>query len=300
MSAARPVLQDGLKLYPEDGDIRDALARASAPSPTLDSKYWEAPLPVRAPTPPPAQPRETAPPSAPSTTPAPTGPTQTNAPASPISGIPIPPDVASRALLGSALEPDIAFRQFTPANFAKDKQPNEVRRAYIEVQLQRLLARAHAGKCREAMGAMETLGDEDKALPFTLYGFGAFTKAAHFQYYEGVIENLCGDDKAAKKSWGRITKTGNTFESPDDVFPYLALHSLGEAGWQEKIAAAILTVHGKAASGDRPDLTFMEGALQLAAGKRAEGEALLQKAVRSNEVMVQFLSLVAIHENAIK
>jgi hypothetical protein len=150
------------------------------------------------------------------------------------------------------------------------------------------------------MSAIETLGDEDQSLPFTIYGFGPFTKAVHFQYYLGVIENICGDEKAARKRWARLTKTSGTFESADDVFPFLALQSLGESGWQQKLAAAAQAVHAKAAAGDHPELQFIEGSLLIASGKAAEGDALLQKAVNATDPMVQYLSLVGMRENSVK
>ena len=209
-------------------------------------------------------------------------------------------DVASKALVGSSLDPDGAMALFTPTNFPKDKQPNEVRRAYVEVQLQRLLARAHSGRCRDAMAAIETIGDEDQALPFTLYGFGQFIKANHFQYYLGVIENMCGDEKAARKRWSRLTKASGTFESPEDAFAYLAMQGMGESGWQQKVAAAAQAVHAKASAGDHPELLFIEGTLLMASGKRQEGDALLQKAVGSTDPFVQYLSFIGMRENSAK
>jgi hypothetical protein len=125
-------------------------------------------------------------------------------------------------------------------------------------------------------------------------------RAAHFQYYLGVVENLCGDDKAAKKRWGRLTKTSETFESMDDVFPYLALKSLEEKGWQQKLEAGIKAVHTKAGAGEKPELQFIEGSLLMAAGKQAEGDALLEKSFRSSDPMAQYLSLIAMHENSMK
>jgi hypothetical protein len=86
----------------------------------------------------------------------------------------------------------------------------------------------------------------------------------------------------------------------EDVFPYLALKSLEEKGWQQKLEAGIQAVHGKAGAGEKPELQFMEGALLLAAGKQAEGDSLLQKAFYSKEPMAQYLSLMAMHENSLK
>jgi hypothetical protein len=189
---------------------------------------------------------------------------------------------------------------FTGANFPKDKQSNEVRRDYIEVKLQRLLLRARGGRCKDALTGIGTLGDEDPAVPFTLYGFGAFMRAPHFEYYLGVIENACGDDKAAKKRWARLGKPGEAFASVEDVYPYLALRDMNESGWQQKIAAAIKVVQAKESTGPKPELEFIAGALLSAEGKRDEGDPLLQKALHSSDIMAEYLSLVAMRENSAK
>jgi predicted Zn-dependent protease len=203
-------------------------------------------------------------------------------------------DVAGRALVTSPINPEAAAALFSPANFPKEKQPDAVRRAYIEVQFQRLVARARAGKCAEAMPGLEALGDEDRNLPFTLYGFGSFMKAPHFQYYMGVLASACGDEKAAKKFWGKIAKNNEPIESVDYIFPYLAANDLGESGAQARIGAALQALQKTAPDDSRPVLTFAQGALLKAAGKSAEGEALLQKSLHSSDSFVQYMSLEAL------
>jgi tetratricopeptide (TPR) repeat protein len=207
-------------------------------------------------------------------------------PFAPVSAVPVVKgDVESRALVQSPLDPDAAAAQFTAAAFPKEKQPDAVRRAYIEIQLQRLLSRAQAGKCHEAMDGLETLGDEDTSLPFTLFGFGAFMKAAHFQYYLGVVESACGDEKAAKKRWSKISKTSEPAESVDYAFPFLAAKSLGESDARARIDAALRT---------RPGQEFTRGVLLLAAGKTDEGSALLRQSQQASDPFVQYMSLTAL------
>jgi tetratricopeptide (TPR) repeat protein len=200
-------------------------------------------------------------------------------------------DVAGRALVRSATDPDEAAALFNETNFPKDKQPDAVRRAYIEVQLQRLLARAHEGKCREAMAALETLGDEDTNVPFTLYGFGSFMKSAHFQFYMGVVENACGEEKAAKKRWAKVSRSNEPIDSVEYIYPYLAAKSLGDGDARPKIDAALQALKKTAPEGSRPGVAFSQGALLIAAGKSDEGDALLQKSLQSADPFVQYLSL---------
>ncbi|MGO9097582.1 MAG: DUF5107 domain-containing protein [Bryobacteraceae bacterium] len=209
--------------------------------------------------------------------------------------------LADRALVRSALDSDGAGALFTAGNFPEEKQPDAVRRAYVEVQLQRLLARASAEKCNEAMAGLDRLGAEDRSLAFTFHGFDAFMKAPHFQYYMGVIESACGAKKAAEKRWGKLSKTGEAIDSADSVFPYLAGWRVGASDARQKITAAVEAVRSKMpADGSRMDLVFAQGMLQLAAGQGEEGAALLEKSAKAADPLIQYLSLVALRENSTK
>ena len=207
--------------------------------------------------------------------------------------------LADRALVRSALDPEGAWALFTAENFPEEKQPEAVRRAYVEVQLQRLLGRARTGKCDEAMAGLDKLGEEDRGLAFTFHGFGAPMKAPHFQYYMGVVESACGAKKAAEKRWGKLSKTGEAIESMDSVFAYLASWRLGASDARQKIAAAVEAVRSKMpADGSRMDLIYAQGVLELAGGRAEEGAALLEKSSKAAEATIQYLSLVALRENS--
>ncbi len=200
------------------------------------------------------------------------------------------PDLAGSALLKSPIDPDTAAGLFNEKSFPKAKQPDAVRRAYIEVQLQRLLALAHAGKCTEAVPGLETLGDEDPNLPFTFSSFSSFMKASHFQYYMGVVESICGGEKAARKRWIKISRSNDPIDSDDYIFPYFAAKRLGESDAGTRIEAALRELK------NRPTLVFAQGALLMIAGKSVEGSALLQKALHDGDPFVRYLSLTVIAE----
>ncbi|MDP9169127.1 MAG: DUF5107 domain-containing protein, partial [Acidobacteriota bacterium] len=196
-------------------------------------------------------------------------------------------DIAADALIQSTVDPERASTAFTNANFPKEKQSEEVRRAYIETQLQRLFFSAGNGRCDQALANLDTLGDENKELTFTMYGFAAPMRAAHFQYYLGLVENACGADKAAKKRWAKLSKTNEPAASLEFVFPLLAARSLGGSDWQRRVAAAL-----QALKGDAPATLFARGALLIAAGKHDEGDELLQQSSRADDPMLRYLSLV--------
>lgn len=277
---AAAVLEEGRRVFPDDEEIAEQLAKTGPARMVISRAAAPAPAPL--------------------------GPAASPSPAPPVVGGGQPVvgapqaggDVATRALLRSALEPDAALGLFNAGNFPKDKEPNDVRRDYIEVKLQRLLTRALAGSCRELAEAIETLGDEDPGVPFTLYGFGAFMRPAHFQYYLGLAENACGDDKAAKRRWGRIGKPSAGLDSVEDAFSLLALKGAGDSSWPQKADAAVKSVHAKAQ--EKPEAAFIEGTLLIALGKKPEGDAQLQRAAKSTDAMVQYLALVGMRENSRK
>ncbi len=209
--------------------------------------------------------------------------------------------LADRALVRSAIDPDGARALFTTDRFPEEKEPDRVRRAYVEVQLQRLLIWSHNGRCSEALARLETLGAEDRSLAFTFHGFGSFMKTPHFQYYMGVIESACGDAGAAGKRWAKLSKTREPVGSVESVFPYLASRALAEGSAEQQIAGAIQTLRSaRPADSSRAELVFAQGALQLAGGHAEEGAALLQKSARAADPLIQYLSLVALRENSTK
>jgi tetratricopeptide (TPR) repeat protein len=272
--AAKQVLLEGVTMEPRNADTAAALGRATSIAASV--KLVDVPkLPA-------AELRI----STPSVNP----PAQVASPSDSIA-------FANAALIRSASESSEAASMFTADKFPREKQPDVIRRAWIEVQLQRVLTLARAGKCDDALPGLETLGDEDENLRFTVYGFGGFMKAPHFQYYRGVIESICGDEKAAKKTWSKLSKPTDSIMSVEDVFPYLALLNSGASEAKQKIAAALANVKSRVSSkGSNPDLIYAEAVLSVASGKRKEGLALLEQSASAPDPLVQYLSLVALKD----
>ena len=118
--------------------------------------------------------------------------------------------------------PSRALAAFNSANFPQERQDELVREAWIELQLQHLLALAAARQCAVADQGITTLGYEDKSLPFTFRSFGAFTKGARFQYQLGLVEAACMDEKSARRRWERVAKAHAAPGSTNFAYPYLA------------------------------------------------------------------------------
>lgn len=211
-----------------------------------------------------------------------------------------PLEIAHLAL-GEAAAGNVASatRRFNSDTFAAEKQPDEVRRSYIEVQLQNLTAMGQAGECTQALDQLFRLGNEDPALAFTLYGFDHFMRAAHFQYYAASLEALCHDGKNARKHWIKVSKMNEPVSSPEFAYPILAAWRLDPAQAAPRIAAALAQVgaeRAKPGADSRKDLMFLEGALLRAAGKDQLALERLQAAQSSSDVWLRYLTTVEARE----
>jgi predicted Zn-dependent protease len=206
-----------------------------------------------------------------------------------------PEDVASAAMLDAASgRVDEAVSRFDSKVFSAEKQPDQVRQAWIEVQLQRLIHMARSGNCTTAMDGLFRLGNEDTSLAFTMYGFDRYMKLAHFQYYAATIESDCHDDKNAKKHWIKVSKMAESLPSPEFVFPLLAAARLDPDAAKPKVAAALEAVRASLAHADPPSqplLRFAEAALLSASGKQQEATSGFHQALNSGSLMIQYLSL---------
>jgi hypothetical protein len=192
-----------------------------------------------------------------------------------------------------------AYGMFDPQIFSKEKQPDQVRQAWIEVQLQQLISMAHSGKCEQALKGLFWLGDEDPRLSFTLDGFDRFMKLAHFQYYAATIESSCHADASATKRLSSVSKMRESLPSLEFAFPLLAAAKLGSGAAQAKIDAALESVRAALAASDQssePVLMYLQALLLETSGKPEEAMSQLQQAVNSGDPMIQYLALTEINQ----
>jgi hypothetical protein len=180
-------------------------------------------------------------------------PSETSSPApvakAPAAAVPLPAngrapaDIAMEAMIraASSQEPQTEVAVFRSPAFASDKQAAEVRNAYIEIQLQIVLALSAAGKCENLTNRIDKLGYEDTDIAFTLYGFGKWIRAAHFQYYLGAIESKCGHTKQAQKYWAAAAKLKEPPSSPELAYTLLASARMNPAEAKASPAAAPAT-----------------------------------------------------------
>lgn len=212
-----------------------------------------------------------------------------------------PAEVGSAALLKAASgNAEEAARLFDARVFSAERQPENVRRAYIEVQLQRLVSEAGSGHCSAMADRLDKLGEEDRSLPFTFHGFRDFMKAAHFQYYWANIEQSCGDDKNSRKRWMKISKMNELLPSPEFVFPLLAGWKLSPEDAKPRIAAGLETVRAALANAQgasRLPLMYAEAVLLRVQGEDERAALQLREVVKASEdVSLRYLAVLQLSE----
>jgi tetratricopeptide (TPR) repeat protein len=193
---------------------------------------------------------------------------------------------------------------FTAHNFPQEKQPADVRKAYIEVQLQALRADVANRHCELVETGFETIGAEDKGLTFTMYGFEAFMKEPRFQYYLADLEAACGERKTARKRWTKLAKDNpeETGASPTEDFPFpsLAAARLDPAEAKTRLQAAESAVEKRLAAAEpenRGLWLYSQGMLLMALGQRENAVAAFEQGAKAmDRGESQYLNLLALRE----
>ncbi|MDP8981161.1 MAG: DUF5107 domain-containing protein [Acidobacteriota bacterium] len=189
-----------------------------------------------------------------------------------------------------------AARVFTPASFPREKVSAEVREAYFEVQLQSVVALARTAKtCEAAMKGTETLGEEDKDLPFTFHGFGPLLKSARTQYYLASVVAACQGEKAGRKAWAKAAKSNRDPGSPDFAWQAIAASRVQPAAEAKQTLEGALEQVRRAAGTAGPGvLAYNEGLLLRAMGRNSEAAAKLADAAGAGGGTLRYLSRAAL------
>jgi hypothetical protein len=268
-SAAIAVLREGIESAPSSQELKDVMAEAAAP---------------------PKSPPTTTSASAPGAGPANPGARK------PGSSVWLAVDLLSRAAMGDASAVD----SFTAEAFPQEKQPDIVRQIYIELQLQSLRRLSGTGQCTKALKGVETIGDENKALPFTLYGFDEWIKGARFQYYLGAVETACGDEKAARRRWSKVAKMTPPLASLDLAFPLVAAQTLAAGGKGPDLQPSLDKVTQALAGADadaKGALLYSKGILLLSKSDEAAARRAFQEGAQApDHAMSAYFNNLALQE----
>jgi tetratricopeptide (TPR) repeat protein len=212
-----------------------------------------------------------------------------------------PHEAAASALLAAAAgRLDEAQSYFNKRNFPAERQPADIRSAYLEIQLQNLRGQVIRHRCAQALAGIDAIGIENQDLPFTASGFGDLMKAARVQYSLGDVEFACGDARAARGRWRRVVKIKADPSSADFAFPVLAAARLEDKQARSMAEAALAAVNGlleSAAPESRGTLLYSRGILLSVLQQPEEARLAFQEGSRaSDRTGSQYLNLRALYE----
>jgi hypothetical protein len=183
-----------------------------------------------------------------------------------------------------------AANVFQEKNFPEENQPPEVRQAYAELQLRAIVSAAASGRCAGLDARIDDFAPENKALAFTFQGFAGLAKQLRMQFYFGLAEWRCGDQKAAAKRWSRIAKASAPLSSPDHGFPLLAASLTDPAGSSRAIETALEGIHTSGGSTDKSLLLYSEGILLRAAGREEEAIKRFAEGAETESPFTRYLN----------
>jgi hypothetical protein len=195
---------------------------------------------------------------------------------------------------------DDAEALFPGRFFPREEFGTNPRQVYLEVQLQRALARARAGEPDQVAAIAAHLGEPIEGLPFTKDGMEAFVNGARVQYLLGEALALAGDDAAARQHWRAAAAGHDNYPQADAAFVYLAARRLNAGTDDERRArleAALASWNNRLVSGTNfPGANAAgQGWFLLALGREEEARAKLREALMlPDKMMSHYLSRAAL------
>jgi tetratricopeptide (TPR) repeat protein len=122
--------------------------------------------------------------------------------------------------------------------FAREEGGTNVRQVWVEVQLQKAIALAQKGQCKDALAVTHHIGSADPDLAFTRDGLEPFVSSARTTYLVGMVHTECGKPEEAKAKFEFASKTS----APDQaVWAWRAAQKLtgfDEKEWRGRLRSA--------------------------------------------------------------
>jgi tetratricopeptide (TPR) repeat protein len=175
--------------------------------------------------------------------------------------------------------------------FAREEGGTNVRQVWVEVQLQRVLASAKAGRCDDALSAAGHLGSEVPGLPFTRDGLAPILQTARSNYLLGTAYSICGKAEEAKSKF----EVAAAASAPDQIrWAWLAAQKLpnfNSAQWRDRLQAAYeKAVERGDASGLPSWWMYTAGSLAKELGRTDEATVHFRKALLLPDRMLAYHS----------
>jgi tetratricopeptide (TPR) repeat protein len=210
----------------------------------------------------------------------------------------MPTDVIYELILNltEAGEYDRATVLFRDRFFARQEGGTNVRQVWIELQLQRMIALARAGKCDDALSATGSLGSIVSGLPFTQDGMKPILDNARTNYLVGGVYAACGKVKEAE---ARFQAAATASAAGQIEWAWMAAQRLpgfDQHQWTPRLEAALAEAENLAeTSGSTGYWFYTAGLLQAALGRKLEGNATLRKVfLQPDRMLAYHLSRLAL------
>jgi tetratricopeptide (TPR) repeat protein len=173
--------------------------------------------------------------------------------------------------------------------FPREEGGTNVRQVWVEVQLQKLTARAREKSCHEALEIAHHLGQPVPDLDFTRDGLEPIIDSARTQYLIGTTYASCGNQAAANEKYQLASKNS----APDQVlWAWKAAKELlgfEEKQWQERLSAALAQAESRSeTSSFAGSWYYAAGALEGALGNHKEAEARFRQALLLPDRMLAY------------
>jgi len=209
----------------------------------------------------------------------------------------MPPSLVERLALALAEggRADEAESLFAGRFFPRAEQGTNVREVYVEVELQKALARVRAGRGDEAAAIARGLGHEVPGLSFTRDGIDTFLATPRSQYLLGVIEASAGHEAEAKEHWRKATEAKDGFFRAVP-YAYFAARKLGgadEAAWRKRLEDTLAQSETFLATGTNfPGVVaHSQGMILRALGREDEAKEHFRRALMlPDQRLAHFLS----------
>ena len=184
-----------------------------------------------------------------------------------------PTDLIFELILNLAEAGDFSRAEelFRDRFFPREEGGTNVRQVWVEVQLRKSLALAHAKQCDAALSALKHLGEPVPDLAFTHDGLEPFVNTARTQYLAGTIDAACGAQEKAQARFQLAAKT----EAPDQVlWAWKGAQKLPDFDgqkWQVQLQSALTQAEARTETSSFASWWYYTaGALSGALGKQQE------------------------------
>jgi tetratricopeptide (TPR) repeat protein len=209
----------------------------------------------------------------------------------------MPPTLVQKLALALAEggRADEAETLFAGRFFPREEAGTNVRQVYLEVELQKALARARSGRGDEAVAIARGLGREVPGVSFTRDGLDAFLATPRALYLRGVIEASAGHEAEAREHWRKALEAKDGFfrAVPYACFAARKLGGADEAAWRRRLEDALAQSDALLAVGTSfPGVVAQsQGMILRALGREDEAKARFRRALMlPDQRLAHFLS----------